>query len=191
MRTPTKASIYIQDPASPNCWQHPGQDASSKQQARQKHKLDHQQTPQNILPHTTLPSRGGKLIFFHQNASTSPSKHKTYTNYWTKLTHQSRKPKGRIQQVSSRPRSASLSPARPHSAPLGHSRSRSAPLGPARPPSAPLGRFRLRPSHAQAPEGALRPAHRCGLFLIPMVEESRISPSTQAILQLIPEAETW
>jgi len=97
VRTPTKASIYIQDPASPNCWQHPGQDASPKQQARQKHKLDHQQTPQNIPPHTTLPSRGKKPISSHQNASTSPSQYKTYTNYWTKLPHQSQKLKGRIQ----------------------------------------------------------------------------------------------
>ena len=43
MRTLTKASTCVQDPASPNCWQDPVQDASLKQQRRQKHKPNHQQ----------------------------------------------------------------------------------------------------------------------------------------------------
>ena len=57
VRTNTKASTCIQDPASPNCWQLTVQDASPKPQARQKHKPNHQQTrfpltPQNIPLYT-------------------------------------------------------------------------------------------------------------------------------------------
>ena len=59
MKTPMKASTYIQDLASPNCRQHPVQDSSLKQWARQKHKPKHQQTwlqqrTQNIPPHAAL-----------------------------------------------------------------------------------------------------------------------------------------
>ena len=60
-------------------------------------------------------------------------------SYTSKPWQDTWEPKGRTQQVSSRPRSAPLGPARPRSAPLGHSRSRSAPLDPARPRSAPFG----------------------------------------------------
>ena len=67
MRTPTKASTCIQDQASPNYWQYPVQDASTKQQARQKHKPKYQQIgfpqpPQNTVLHTVLPTRGGKNL---------------------------------------------------------------------------------------------------------------------------------
>ena len=65
MRTPMKASRWIQDPALPNCLQHPVQDTSPKHHARQNHKLSHRQTgspqaPHHIPPHTALPVRGRK-----------------------------------------------------------------------------------------------------------------------------------
>ena len=65
VRTNTKASTCIQDPASPNCWQLTVQDGLPKPQARQKHKPNHQQTrfpltPQNIPPHTVLAIKGKK-----------------------------------------------------------------------------------------------------------------------------------
>ena len=41
------------------------------------------------------PSRRKKLIFYHQNAGTSPSQHKVYTNLGTNLSHWWQKPKGR------------------------------------------------------------------------------------------------
>ena len=57
MRIPTKATTFTQEPTSPNCQQHPVQDASSKQQRRQKYKPSHQQTG---VAHIVLPIRGGK-----------------------------------------------------------------------------------------------------------------------------------
>ena len=44
VRTHTKEITGIQDPASPNHQDHPVQDASSKQQTKQKYKPNHQQT---------------------------------------------------------------------------------------------------------------------------------------------------
>ena len=60
-----RASTCTQDQASPNCQQHPLQNASTKQQARQKQKPSHQQTgfpqtPQNIPIDTALSIRGEK-----------------------------------------------------------------------------------------------------------------------------------
>jgi len=52
-----KATTCIQDPASPNCQQNPGQDTSSKQQTRQKHKPNHQQT--ELSSHSALPGGRG------------------------------------------------------------------------------------------------------------------------------------
>ena len=53
VRTHTKETTWIQDLASPN---HPVQDASSKQQTKQKYKPNHQQT--GLPPHSVLPIRG-------------------------------------------------------------------------------------------------------------------------------------
>ena len=53
MRTHTKETTGIQDTTSPN---HPVQDASSKQQTKQKYKPSHQQT--GLPPHSALPIRG-------------------------------------------------------------------------------------------------------------------------------------
>ena len=44
VRTHTKETTWIQEPASPNHQEYPVQDASSKQQTKQKYKPNHQQT---------------------------------------------------------------------------------------------------------------------------------------------------
>ena len=56
VRSHTKGTAGIQDPASPNHQQHPVQDTSSKQQTKQKYKPNHQQT--GLPPHSALPIRG-------------------------------------------------------------------------------------------------------------------------------------
>ena len=56
VRTPTKETTWIQDPASPNHQQHLVQDALSKQQTKQKYKPNHQQT--GLSSHLALPIRG-------------------------------------------------------------------------------------------------------------------------------------
>ena len=56
VRTHTKETAWIQGPASPNHQQHPVQDASTKQQTKQKCKPSHQQT--GLPPHSALPIRG-------------------------------------------------------------------------------------------------------------------------------------
>ena len=56
VRTHTKKTTRIQDLESPNHQQHPVQDASSKQQTKQKYKPNHQQTA--LPPHSALPIRG-------------------------------------------------------------------------------------------------------------------------------------
>ena len=83
----TTATASIQDPASPNCQQHPVQDASSKQKTRQKCKPYHQQT--GLPPHSALPIRGKKK---QNSAQISPYTKLTQT---TGPTLGGRKPKGR------------------------------------------------------------------------------------------------
>ena len=56
VRTHTKETTGIQDPASPNHQEHPVQDASSKQQTKQKYKPNHQQT--GLLLYSALPIKG-------------------------------------------------------------------------------------------------------------------------------------
>ena len=56
VRAYTKETTRIQDPASPNHQQHPVQDASSKQQTKQKYKPNHQQT--GLQVHLALHIRG-------------------------------------------------------------------------------------------------------------------------------------
>ena len=56
VRTHTKETTSIQDQASPNHQQHSVQDASSKQQTKQKYKHNHQQT--GLPPHSAFPIRG-------------------------------------------------------------------------------------------------------------------------------------
>ena len=59
VRTHTKETTGIQDPVSPNHQLYPVQDASPKQQTKQKYKPSHQQT--GLQPHSNLPFRvGGK-----------------------------------------------------------------------------------------------------------------------------------
>jgi len=54
------------------------QDASSKQQTKQKYKPNHQQT--GLLPHSVLPIRGKTN---KQKLSTNLTLYKAYTNHWT------------------------------------------------------------------------------------------------------------
>ena len=56
VRTHTKETTGIQDPASPNHQYYPVQDASTKKQAKQKCKPSNQQT--GLPPHSALPIRG-------------------------------------------------------------------------------------------------------------------------------------
>jgi len=58
VRTPTKATTCIQDPASHNCQPQPMQDALSKQQTTKKIQPNHQQT--GLPSFTALPIRGKK-----------------------------------------------------------------------------------------------------------------------------------
>ena len=81
VRTHTKETTWIQDLASPNHQQHPVQDASSKQQTKQKHKPNHQQT--GLPPHSALPIRG-------KTNKQTKTQHNSYpiqahTNHWTNL----------------------------------------------------------------------------------------------------------
>ena len=56
VRTDTKETAWIQDPATPNPQEHSVQDTSSKWQIKQKQKPNHQQT--GLPPHSALPIRG-------------------------------------------------------------------------------------------------------------------------------------
>ena len=77
MRTHTKETTGIQDPVSPNHQLYPVQDASSKQQTKQKYKPNHQQT--GLPPHLALNIRGKTN---KQNLSTNLSLYEVYTNHW-------------------------------------------------------------------------------------------------------------
>ena len=98
VRSLMKASTCIQDLAPPSCQQHPAQDASPKQQARQKQTQSLADTlPTDTWEHTTWHSpahqreenKNKKPHLLHQN--TSPSQHEAYTNHWTNFTIKSRK----------------------------------------------------------------------------------------------------
>ena len=64
------------------------QDTSSKQQTKQKYKLNHQQI--GLPPHSALPMKGKTN---KQKLSTNLTLYEAYTNNWTNLG--GRKPKGR------------------------------------------------------------------------------------------------
>ena len=89
VRTHTKETTGIQDLASPNHQQHPVQEASSKQQTKQKYKPNHQQT--GLPPHSALPIRG-KTSKNKNSAQISPNSKFTQT---TGLFLGGQKPKGR------------------------------------------------------------------------------------------------
>ena len=80
VRTHTKETTSIQDLASPIHQQHSMQDASSKQQTKQKYKPNHHQT--GLPPSSALPIRGKTK---KQKLSTHFTLYKAYTNHWTKL----------------------------------------------------------------------------------------------------------
>ena len=77
VRTHTKETTVVQDPASPNHQQHPVQDASSR---KQKYKPNHQQT--GVPPHSALPIRGKTN---KQKLSKNLTLQEAYTNHWTNL----------------------------------------------------------------------------------------------------------
>ena len=79
VRTHTKEITWIQDPASPNHQQHPGQDTSSKQQTKQKYKPNYQQS--GLPPHSVLPSEERQT----KKLSTNLNLYEAYTNNWTNL----------------------------------------------------------------------------------------------------------
>jgi len=58
------------------------QDASSKQQTKQKYKPNHQQT--GLPPHSALPIRG-KTNKQTKKLSTNLTLYEAYTNHWTNL----------------------------------------------------------------------------------------------------------
>ena len=66
---------------SPNHGEHPVQGASTKQQTKQKHKPNHQQT--GLAPHTALPIEEKQTNT--QKLSTNMTIYEAYTNHWTKL----------------------------------------------------------------------------------------------------------
>ena len=80
VRTHTKDTTGIQDPASPNHQQHP----VSKQQIKQKYKPNHQQT--RLPPHSALPIRGKTKQKKQTNKSSiSLTLYEVYTNHCTNL----------------------------------------------------------------------------------------------------------
>ena len=83
--TSTKASTCIQDPAKPNFQQHPVQDFSPKQQTRQKHKPNHQQT--ELPTHIAMSIRGKKIKSSHQNTSTRSIQNEACANHRTNHNH--------------------------------------------------------------------------------------------------------
>ena len=78
----------MQDLASPNYQQHPVQDASSKQQTKQKCKPNHQQT--GLPSHSALPIRGKTN---KQNLNTKLTLSEPHKNPWANPKKE--KPKGR------------------------------------------------------------------------------------------------
>ena len=91
VRTHTKETTGIQDPAPPNYQLHLVQDASSKQQTKQKHKPCHQQT--GLPQYLALPIRGKPNKQTIKNlAQISPYTKLTQTNG---PTLGGQKPKGR------------------------------------------------------------------------------------------------
>ena len=90
VRTHTKETTWIQDPASPNHQYHPVHVASSKQQTKQKYKPNHQQTG---LPLTqSFPSEEKQTNTNKNSAQISPYTKLTQT---TGPTSGRQKPKGR------------------------------------------------------------------------------------------------
>ena len=77
VRTHTKETTWIQDPAWPDHQKHPVQATSSKQQTKLKYKPNHQQT--GLPPHSALHVRG-KIN--KQNLSTNLTLYEVYTNHW-------------------------------------------------------------------------------------------------------------
>ena len=78
VRTHTKEITGIQDLTSPNHQQHPVQDASSKQQTKQKYKPNHQQT--GLQTHSALSIKGKTNKQTNKNsAQISPYKKLTQT----------------------------------------------------------------------------------------------------------------
>ena len=81
VKTHTKETTWIQDSTSPNHQYHPVQNASSKQQIRQKYKPNHQQT--ELPPHSALPVR--EKTNKQQKLSTYLTLYEAYTDHWIKL----------------------------------------------------------------------------------------------------------
>ena len=81
VRTHTKETTWIQDLASRNHQWHPLQNASSKQQTKQKYKPNHQHT--GLPPHWVLPIRGKTNK--QTKLSTNLTLHEAYTNHWINL----------------------------------------------------------------------------------------------------------
>ena len=79
VRTHTKETTSIQGLASPNHLQHPVQDASSKQQTKQRYKPNKQQTGL----HLTQPCPSEEKQIRKQKLSTHLTPYKAYTNHWT------------------------------------------------------------------------------------------------------------
>ena len=77
VRTHTTETTWIQNVASSN---HPVQDASSKQQTKQKYRPNHQQT--GLPPPSALPTKGKTN---KQKLSTNLILYEAYTNHWTNL----------------------------------------------------------------------------------------------------------
>ena len=91
VRTHTKETTSIQDQASPNHQQHSVQDASSKQQTKQKYKHNQQQT--GLPPHSALPIRGKTKKQTKNSTQISP-----YTKKFTQTSGPNlggQKPKGK------------------------------------------------------------------------------------------------
>ena len=89
VRTHTKETTWIQDPASPDHQhQYLVQDTSSKQQRKQKYKPNHQQT--GLLPHSALPIRGKTN---KQKLSTNLTLYEVYTNHCTNLRPETKRKK--------------------------------------------------------------------------------------------------
>jgi len=74
------------------------QDASSKQQTKQKYKHNHQQT--GLAPHSMLPIRRETNKNNNKNLSTSLTLYEAYTNHWINIRWGRNEKEERIQPCS-------------------------------------------------------------------------------------------
>ena len=104
LRIHTKETTWIQDPASPNHQQHPVKDASSKQQTKQKYKLNYH-TGYRIIIQETAYRIATSLSLAHQRKNKQTNKNSAQILPYIKFTQNpeptlgGKKPKGKKNSI--------------------------------------------------------------------------------------------